>query len=45
MADNYVEVIAKEMRVPYWLLTTGRPKPRWVERPIWRLRALLWGRS
>jgi hypothetical protein len=35
------EEIAKKFRVPYWMIVPG-PVPRWRERPIWRLRALLW---
>lgn len=34
--------IAKMYRVPYWLLDATLPKPSWLRRPIWRLRALLW---
>lgn len=35
------EKIAKAYRVPYWVVV-GRPKPSWLERLIWRARAIWW---
>lgn len=37
------EKIALAFRVPYWLIV-DRPRPRWHERPVWRLRAIWWSR-
>lgn len=36
-----VEEIARLYHVPYWLID-GRPKPSWLRRPLWRLRAARW---
>lgn len=35
------ERVAMIYQVPYWLLT-GEPRPNWLRRPIWRIRALRW---
>ncbi len=36
-----VERISLAFRVPYRLVS-ARPRPKWRERPLWRLRALIW---
>jgi hypothetical protein len=37
------ERVARALRVPYWLISS-RPRPSWLQRPIWRLREFLWRR-
>jgi hypothetical protein len=39
-----LEQVAKAFRVPYWLVTP-QSRPSWFRRPIWRLRAMRWGRA
>lgn len=36
------EAIARHYRVPYWLVG-NYARPSWRRRPIWRLRAIVWG--
>lgn len=40
---RFEERIAASLRVPYWIIGE-QPRPRWRDRPIWRLRAIVWRR-